>query len=183
MDIVARAQGMIANPAEEWRVVAAERTDTAEIFRGYVMPLAGLSALGQLVSLLFAGSLFGALFGAIATFVLTCIGVFVVAKIIEFLAPQFGGPPDALAALKLAAFAPTAHWLAQGLAFLPMVGWLIALAGGLYSLYAYYLGGPVVARVAPDKALIFTISVIVAILVVYAVVGMILGGVVFAMIR
>lgn len=183
MDIVARAKGMILTPEDEWRTIAPERTDMAEIFRGYVAPLAAVAAVGTLLKAVLAGSILGALLGAIVGVILTCVGVFVVAKIIEFLTPQFGGSPDALAALKLAAFAPTASWIAQALSFIPAIGWLITLAGGLYSLYVYYLGAPVVARVAPDKALIFTISVIVAAVVVYAVIGMIAGAVLLAFIR
>lgn len=180
MNLVERARGMILAPEEEWRVVAAERTDMAEIFRGYVAPLAALAAVGTLLKSLLAGSIFGALIGAVVAVILTCVGVFVVAKIVEFLAPQFGGPADALAALKLAAFAPTAAWVAEALSFIPAVGWLIGLAGGLYSLYVYYLGGPVVARVAPDKALIFTISVIVAYIIVRVVIGVVLAPLILA---
>ena len=125
MNLVERAKGMILSPEQEWRVVAAEHTDLVEIFRGYVAPLAILAAVGTLLQALIAGSIVGAVIGAVVAVILTCVGVFVVAKIIEFLAPQFGGPSDALSALKLAAFAPTASWVAQSLSFIPMIGWLI----------------------------------------------------------
>lgn len=183
MDIVSRAKGMVLTPAQEWQAVAAESTDTADIFRSYVIPMAGIAAIGSALSLLLVGWVMGAIMNAIIAFILACVGVFVIGKIIEFLAPQFGGPADGLAALKLAAFAPTAAWLAQGLSFIPWLGGLIALAGGIYSLYVYYLGGPIVARVAPDKALVFTISIIVAAVVVYIVMGLIASALLVAFIR
>lgn len=183
MDIVSRAKGMILTPAQEWQTVAAEATDVAELFRGYVMPMAGIAAIGSLLAGLLFGGIVAGIVGAIVGFVLACVGVFVIGKIIEFLAPQFGGPQDPIAAMKLAAFAPTSSWVAQFFTFIPVVGGIIALVGGLYSLYVYYLGGPVVARVAPDKALVFTIAVIVAAIVVYVIIGAIAGALLVAFLR
>jgi hypothetical protein len=86
--------------------------------------------------------------------------VFVTAKIVEILAPKFGGQPDADAALKLAAFAPTVAWVAGGAIIIPILGAIVALAGGLYALYTLYLGVPIVMRVPQEKALTFTLAVI-----------------------
>ncbi|HYF07625.1 MAG TPA: Yip1 family protein [Acetobacteraceae bacterium] len=176
MDIVARAKGMLLTPAQEWSAVAAESTDVATLFRSYVMPLAGVSALGAFLAGLFSGMIGFAIASAIITFVMALISVFVIGKIAEILAPNFGAPQDSLAAMKLAAHAPTAAWIAGFFAFVPILGGLIALAGGIYSLYLYYLGGPPVMRVPQDKALMFTIAIVVVAIVVYAVLAIFVGG-------
>ena len=42
-----------------------------------------------------------------------CFGVFIVAFVVDALAPTFGGRKDFISAMKVAAFAPTAAWLAS----------------------------------------------------------------------
>ena len=70
-------------------------------------------------------------------------------------------------------FAPTAAWIAGVAIIVPVIGWIVALAGAIYSLYVYYLGGPVVMRVPQDKALVFTIAIVVAAIVLHFLIGFI----------
>ncbi len=51
-------------------------------------------------------------------------------------------------ALKLAAYAFTAAWVAGVAQVVPWIGALIALAGGIYSIYLFYLGLPTVDAVS-----------------------------------
>ena len=81
-------------------------------------------------------------------------------EIVEILAPKFGGPQDADAALKLAVFSPTVAWVAGAAIIIPVLGGIVALIGGLYALYTLYLGVPTVMRVPQEKALTFTLAVI-----------------------
>ena len=60
--------------------------------------------------------------------------------------------------MKLAAYSPTASWLAGAFAILPPLAILALL--GLYSLYILYKGVPVVTRVPEDRALVFTLALI-----------------------
>lgn len=177
MDIVARAKGMIMTPAQEWSSVAGESTDVATLFRGYVMPMAGIAAIGGFLAGLFSGLIMFAIASAIITFVMALVSVFVIGKIAEILAPNFGAPQDPLAAMKLAAYAPTPSWLAGGLAFIPYLGPIIGFVGMLYSLYLYYLGAPPVMRVPADKALVFTIAIVVVAIIVWVVLSMLIGGI------
>lgn len=177
MDLVGRAKGMILSPAQEWQAVAAESTDSATLLRGYVAPLAGLAAIGSLLLSLMAGAgIVRSILAAIVGFILAIVGVFVIAKVAEMLAPNFGGQADSLAGMKLAAHAPTSAWIGGFLVFIPVIGWIAALAGGLYSLYLLYLGGPTVMRVPQDRALVYTVIVIVVAIVVQFVINLI-GGI------
>ncbi|WP_198375626.1 Yip1 family protein [Neoroseomonas rubea] len=164
-ELVARVKGMITAPAQEWQAIAREPVELVPLFTRYVMILAAIPAVAGFIIGMFFG-FFGALSGAIVGYILSLVGVFVTAKIIEVLAPKFGAPADPDAALKLAAFAPTAAWVAGGAIIVPLLGAIVALAGGFYALYTLYLGVPVVMRVPQDKALTFTVAVIaVAVLV------------------
>lgn len=175
MNIVSRAKGLLSQPQVEWNVVAAEPASVGGLFTGYVVPLSAIPAIaGFIGAALIIGGAVGVvplLMGGVLSYVLGLVGVFVLGKIIEFLAPMFGAPQDGLAAMKLAAYAPTASWVAGIFLLLPIVGALLALIGALYSIYLFYLGAPIVARVPKEKAVVFTIAVFVVALVVNLLIG------------
>lgn len=158
--LIARVKGMILAPDQEWQVIRGEPVELMPLFTRYVMILAAIPAIAGMLMMMMFGLFFTAISTAIVGYVLSVAGVFVTAKIIEILAPNFGGPQDPDAALKLAAFAPTAAWVAGGAIIIPILGGLVALAGGLYALYTLYRGVPVVMRVPQEKALTFTLAVI-----------------------
>jgi hypothetical protein len=89
--------------------------------------------------------------------------VYVMAVLIEALAPQFGGERNFLASFKVAAFAPTAAWLAGIFYVIPAFSILGLL--GLYSLYLLYTGVPILKRVSEDKAVPFVAIVLIAAIV------------------
>ena len=180
MDIVARAKGLLLDPRKEWAIIAAEPADLASLFTNYVIILAGLSSIAGLVGTLMMSlgvmGFGGVLTSAILGFVLALVGVFVLSKIIEFLAPRFGAPADGNAALKLAAYAPTASWVGGMFMVIPWIGWIPALAGGIYSLYLFYIGTPTVIRIQPDRVMGFAISVVVVAVLVNILIGVVVAG-------
>jgi len=97
--------------------------------------------------------------------------VYVFALIIDALAPSFGGEKNFLQAFKVAAFAPTASWLAGIFSILPALSILGIL--GLYSLYLLYVGLPRLMKTPPEKAMVYTVVVIIAGIVLSVVVGMV----------
>ncbi|MBR0681827.1 YIP1 family protein [Roseomonas eburnea] len=158
--LIARVKGMILSPAEEWRTIQREPVELLPLFTRYVMILAAIPAVAGMLMMMMFGFFFTAISGAIVGYILSVASVFVTAKIIEILAPNFGGPQDGDAALKLAAFAPTAAWVAGAAIIIPILGGLVALAGAIYALYTLYIGVPTVMRVPQEKALTFTLAVI-----------------------
>ncbi len=180
MDIMARAKGLLLDPRREWAIIAAEPADMASMFKNYVVILAGLSSIaGLLGTLMMSLGVLG--FGAVLTsailgFVLALVGVFVLSKIIEFLAPRFGAQADGNAALKLAVYAPTASWVGGMFMVIPWIGWIPALAGGIYSLYLFYIGTPTVIRIQPDRVMGFAISVVVVAVLVNILIGVVVAG-------
>jgi hypothetical protein len=116
---------------------------------------------------------------AIVHFLLTFVSVFIVAMIVDALAPTFGGQKNALAALKVTAYSFTAAWVGAILTILPALGLLAALIG-LYGLYLLYLGLPVLMRAPADRALGYTVVVVLCAIVVNIVIvsitGLVTGG-------
>ncbi|HTH68469.1 MAG TPA: Yip1 family protein, partial [Rhodanobacter sp.] len=116
--------------------------------------------------------------GMVLHYVLALVIVYVVALIINALAPTFGGQKDMVQALKTVAYAWTASWIAGIAVIVPWLGWLIAIAGAVYAIYLLYLGLPHTMKCPPEKAGGYTaVSVIIAIVLSW-IVGAIVVGVV-----
>ena len=83
-----------------------------------------------------------------------------------------GAERNQIQALKLAAYAFTASWLA-GVAQIRAVDrtLLVALAGGIYSIYLFYLGLPTLMKCPQDQAIGYTVVCIIVAIVIGAVIG------------
>lgn len=176
MSIVDRVKNILLKPKEEWPVIAAESTSPAALYTGYIIPLAAIPAVAafigySIVGLPFVGrlSMMAGLSIMVTQFVLALVGVFVLALVIDFLAPHFGGEKNQIQALKVAAYAMTAAWLAGIFHILPMLGILGIL--GLYSLYLLFLGLPVLMKAPADKAVAYTVVVVIAGIVIWAIIA------------
>jgi hypothetical protein len=184
MDLVQRVKQILLSPRTEWQVIEAEPTTTAELYKTYIIPLAAIGPISQV----FGYSVFGitvpfvgtyrvpigsAISGALVAYVLTLAGTYVLALIIDGLAPTFNGQRSQIQALKVAAYSSTASWLAGIFALIPGLRLLAIL--GLYSLYLLYLGLPIVMKAPRDKALGYTVVVIVAAIVLFMIIGVIAG--------
>ena len=179
--LIERVKNILLTPKTEWPVIAAEPKTAGEIYLGYVAPLVAIGIIASFlgstligVSVPFIGTLrtpiVSALVTAILTFAFTFLNVFLVSLIIDFLAPTFGGQKNSLNALKVAAYSFTPGWVAGVLGVIPMLG-LIAALIALYGLYLLYLGLPVLMRSPPDKAIGYTIVVVLCAIVLNLVIG------------
>lgn len=173
MNIVERVKRILLSPRAEWEVIAEEPTTTAELYTKYICPLAAIGPVALLIGYSFLGiSLPGpnyrvpigaGLTSAIVSYVLALGGTYVLALIIDALAPTFNGQRNQIQALKVAAYSSTAYWLAGIFGLLPPL-WILSLLG-LYSVYLLYLGLPVLMKAPRDRALVYTGVVIIAAIV------------------
>jgi hypothetical protein len=184
MNLVDRVKRILLSPRTEWEVVDAEQTTPAALYTGYIAPLAAIGPIAQLIgysvfgiTVPFMGTYkvpFGsALTGAIISYVLTLAGTYILALIIDGLAPTFNGQRNQIQALKVAAYSSTAAWVAGIFALIPGLRLLGIL--GLYSLYLLYLGLPVLQKTPREKALPYTAVVVLAAIVLFMIVGVIAG--------
>jgi hypothetical protein len=178
--LVERAKAMILSPKTEWPVVAAESDSVQNVFLKYVVPLAAIGPIASLIG----GQVFGyggfgfsfrlplstAIATSITQYVLTLVGIFVVAWVANFLSPKFGGKDSFAAAFKWVAYAYTASWVVGVIGLVPALGILGLL--GLYSLYVLYLGATPMMAVPQDKSVGYTVVTVVATIVAYFVVGL-----------
>jgi hypothetical protein len=178
--LIERARNILTTPRTEWPVAAAEAATPAAIFTGYVLPLALIQPIFMLLSVILIGrhGFFIGLLGAAATYVLELVAVGVAALIVDVLAPSFGGRKNMTQALKLVAYASTPRWIAGVFTILPGIGPLFVLLASLYALYLVYLGVPATIDVPQEKAAGFTIVTLVALCVIYALVGIFVATVI-----
>lgn len=171
MDLVGRVKNILLDPQNEWRVIDAEQDKPIDILKNYVMIVAAIPVVCGFIGASIIGvgpyrtGIFLGLVAAIINYVLTLVGVYAVAFIIDALAPTFGGRKDFNSAFKVAAYAPTAAWVAGVFALLPILTVLTVL--GLYSLYLFYVGLPPLMRTPPERAIGYVIAVIVAAVIVW----------------
>ena len=174
-NLIGRVQNILLTPKTEWPVIAAEPETVGSLYSKYIVIVSALGPIAMFlknsiigVTMPFVGTFrmgIGAGIGmAVSTYVLGLIAVFLFALIINALAPSFGGQKDQVQALKSAAYAATGGWVAGVAQIIPWIGWLIGLAGGIYSIYLLYVGLPHTMKSPVEKAAGYTaVSVIAAI--------------------
>ena len=173
MNAIARARELLLTPSAAWDAIARERSSVQDVYLHYVAVLAAVPAIAYFVGFSFVGT--GIPVGGqrvpfahgvahmVAFYVLTLGVVYALAVFVNALAPAFGGERDFTRAFRVAAYAPTAMWLAGVFYLLPVLS-ILAL-GGLYSLYLLHVGLPRLMSVPPERALPFTFGVVLAAIV------------------
>lgn len=184
MSLVNRTKNILLQPKQEWQVIDAEPAGVTGLYTGFIAPLSAVGPVASIIgmslfgiSLPFAGTyrlpLTTALTSGVVRYVLGLVGVFVLALIIDALAPTFAGQRNRVQALKVAAYSSTAAWVVGIVGIVPALGILGIL--GLYSLYLLYLGLPVLMKAPQEKAMGYTVVVIVCAVVIFFVVGALAG--------
>jgi Yip1 domain len=182
MNLIDRVKRILLSPQPEWEVIDGEATTPSALYTGYIMPLAAIGPIATVIgSSVFGirvplgGTTYGvpigsAITGGIVTYVLTLVGVYVLSLIIDALAPTFGGTKSPMQALKVAAYSSTAAWVAGIFVIVPGLAVLSVL--GLYSVYLLYLGLPVLMKATKDRAVAYTVLVVVVEFVLMFMIGL-----------
>jgi Yip1 domain len=185
--IVARAKAMLLTPRAEWPVAAAEPDTISGVYTGYILLLAAIPVLvsflastviGVSVPLLgtYRVGITAALTGAVVRYALSLAGVYIVAIIVDALAPTFGAEKNPVQALKTVAYSYTAYWVVSILGIIPGLGLLAALGGGIYSIYLLNMGLPYTMKCPTDKTVGYTALTVVITIIVGVVVSLILAA-------
>ena len=185
MNLVDRVKNILLQPKQEWAVIETEATDPKTLYTTYAMILAAIPAVAGFIGGSIIGySAFGisvrvpmvqGIAGMIVGYVLSLGGVYVLALIIDALAPNFGGTKNMNQALKLAVYSATASWLAGIFSMVPGLRILGLL--GLYSLYLLYTGLPLLMKSPEDKSMTYTIVIVVCAIVISIVIGAVSAGI------
>lgn len=183
MSLQTRVQAILTKPAEEWRVIAAEPADVQGLIRDYAAPLAAIPAVCQWLGFSLIG--FGPLFrvgivrgfvNAVVSWVMSLVGVWISAVVIEKLAPTFQSKGNTVQAMKLVAYAMTPVWVAGVLYLIPALSPLVLIAG-LYAIYIFYLGLPVLMDTPSGQVIPYMVVSAIVIIVLSIVLGMVAAAI------
>ncbi len=174
-------KGILLAPSAEWPLIASEASSARAIYLHYVAPLAAIGAVAGLIGQSVIGigvpllgsyrtPIVSAFVLALLMYAFTFVIVFVVALLVDALAPTFGGQKDTLRSLKVTAYSYTPAWIAGALQLIPALG-ILGILAGLYGIYLLYLGLPVLMRCPKDKAVGYSIVVLLCAIVLSVVIG------------
>ncbi len=189
MNLVDRTKSILLSPQQEWQAIDEEETSIGGLVTGYVVPLAAIGPVASLIGMEIFGisvpsvgtfrvPIGAALRQGIAQYVMALVGVFVLALIIDKLAPYFRVEENRYQALKIAAYSSTPVWIVGIVGLIPALS-ILRLLGLFYSLYLLYLGLPTLMRVPQHKVMGYTVVVIMCAVVLFFLIGVIaaqLGG-------
>lgn len=187
---VERIKNIIVSPKTEWPRIDVEPGTAQSVFMSWAVPLA---AIGPVCSLI-GGQVFGmgafgiryhppivsSVVSAVLSYAAALAGVWILALIVDALAPTFGSQKDMSRSMKLAAYSLTPGWIAGVLSIIPMLGTL-ALLAMLYGFYLFWVGLPILKKTPADKAVGYIVVTIIADIVVYFVLAAVIGAITASM--
>jgi len=182
MNLVDRVKGIIVSPKKEWETISGETTSIAELYTSYILILAAIGPVAYFIGMSIVGinlPFFGTyrmpivscLISAVVQYGLALASVYILAFVIDALAPTFSGEKNLNQAFKVATYTATPSWLLGIFGIIPALGLLKIL--GLYGLYLLFLGLPVLMKSPKEKAVGYTVTVIVAAIVIFIIMGVI----------
>jgi hypothetical protein len=191
MEQLDRAISILKSPLTELNKVKSEEISKDYLIKQYIAILAVVPAIAIIIGYGVVGISFGflgsfrypiewAILYGILTYILSIVGVYILSIVIDTLAPNFASKQNPLQAMKLAAYSYTPVLLGGIFNIIPILG-IIAVLFALYGLYILYLGIPVLMETPKDKAITYAIVVIIAMIVIYFIMGAIASGIVTSM--
>lgn len=187
MSLIARVRKILFRPVTEWRSIAAEKGTMRSVLVRFVLPMALIPVVCSFVGYGFVGA-DGLLFRVSGLYwgtamaidsLITSLSVYLLGTwLVDRMAPAFGGDRDLGRSAQLVAYAYTPAWLAGIFYLLPMVQQLVVL--GLYGVYLFYLGIPVMKRMPDNQRIAFTISSAIVLIIIRFVVGLLIVNIVYA---
>ncbi len=180
MSCLQRIKHMLVSPRDTWMHVEQESTDIAGIYKGYLaliglippvstfigMSLVGYSGLGVTIRV----PILTGLVSMVVSYVTLQAMCYVVALMVDALAPTFGGQKNLTNAFKLTAYGSTAGIVGGIFNAVPALA-MLGFVAALYSIYLFYLGLPILMKCPRDRAVGYTAVVMIAAFVAGIVVG------------
>ncbi|MBN1479209.1 DUF1282 domain-containing protein [candidate division KSB1 bacterium] len=162
---------LLLAPAKLFERLKQEETSQSEITKTILVYVAAIPAIAGFIGLVVIGSsgpyyglythsrvsIFSGLIWAVVLFVLTIIGVYLVSFIVSGLAPKFGGIKNELNAFKLTVYSFVPLLVLGAFSMIPALSGLFIL--GLYGIYLFYIGAPILIEIPEEKVLTFTVIV------------------------
>lgn len=188
MALIDRAKNMLMTPKTEWAVVAGEEANAMQVFTSYAVPWILIDAICTFIghAFIWGGGHYGGaamtwgIYFAVTVLIMQGVTVWVTAFVVNALAPSFASEKNMGRAMQTVAYGSTASYVGGILAIVPFLGWLGSLFG-LYGIYLIYLGLPHTMKTPADKVVVYMIVSVVALIVIWMILGVVLAGMLMGM--
>jgi len=160
MWLIERVKAMILTPRTEWSVIEREPSTLGSLLIRYVAILAAIPEVAHFIgqSLIGGYAPIGPnLLRALIAYLVTFAMVYIIAGVIDLLAPRYGAKKNFPNAVKLSVYSHTPLWLAGIFLLVPGLSFLLIL--GLYGFYLLRVGLPLLMGVPEDWALRYAMTV------------------------
>jgi hypothetical protein len=154
MKLVNRVKAILLSPHAEWKVIEQEQDTLFDLLISYVAILAAIPEIAHFIGQSLIGGyapIVPSLVRAVVVYFVAFAMVYIIAGVIDLLAPRFGAEKNFPNAVKLSAYSHTPLWLAGIFLLIPGLNFLLIL--GLYGFYLLWVGLPMLMKVQSDKAL------------------------------
>ncbi len=188
MNLFDRIKNILLSPTTEWEIIKKEDHMISDLFTQYALKLAASPVISGFIGFTLFGFSYGfgsyrSPFGpnlkwAISMYVMSIIGVYILAYIIDILAPTFGSKKHLPTSMKIVVFAYTAAWVGGIFNLIPALSILGAIAS-IYSFVLLYKGLQIVKEVPQNKMVGYFVATIIASLIVYGVTGALITRIAF----
>lgn len=172
-----KAKDVCVNPAGVWDGIKSDGASAKDLYLQYLLVVVAIGPVFGFLGMAFSNlGLTSCVVFAVLTYLFGLATPWVVALLIEFLAPKFGGSADRISALKLVAYSAAPTYLASVLRLFhgsPTLG-LVQLIASIYGLYIFWKGVPAMTQVPQAKTIPFVIVLAVLTVIVWLVFGAII---------
>ncbi len=172
--LISLVQGIILKPKETFLARKEEKDPWLNILVYYVLILVTISALGSFLSWMW-WSVSWSIRLFFMQLILGILNFIVLMYLMQVLSKSFGGNGNLEQSAKTIAYSLTPGWVGSFFVFIPVLGWLIALAGWIYSLFVLYHALLIFMDVPKDKSIGYEIIFIIVAIGVMVILGLILN--------
>jgi hypothetical protein len=186
MNITERVKNIMLTPKTEWSVIETEEDGHMKVLTTYLMWLAAIPAIAAFIGYGIIGfNVLGIHIGgfalgikqAIMQYIIIIGGAYLSALVFDFLATNFEGTKNFNRAFQLSAYCYTPICLG-GIFYIHFSLSFLSILAGLYGFYLLYLGVKPMMKVPNNKATNYFVVSLLAMLIVFFVLGAIVGAII-----
>jgi hypothetical protein len=166
--LIFEIKDLVKTPVAFFERLKSAETTPSDITKTRLVYLAAIPAIAGFIGRVVIGenvpfvgyahvSLFSGLISAVLLFVLAIVGIYVISFIVNGLVGNFEGERSELNAFKLTAYAFAPLFVLGLFSLIPALTGFYIL--GLYGIYLFYIGAPILLNVPEEKSLTFTVIV------------------------
>jgi hypothetical protein len=186
MPLFTRVKNILLSPNTEWATIHAETETPQSLLMKYVIPMALIPAIAFFIGFGLIGmdsvvyrvsSVRWGVILAANSFITSILTYYICTFVVDALAPSFSSEKNIGRSAQLVAYSYTAVWVAGIFNIFPSLSILGFV--GLYGIYLFYIGTPVMKKTPEDKRIGYLLISAIVIIVVGLVLNRIVSSIMF----